>query len=678
MADAQVLYAESLTGTATTAFVDAVTISAASFTANKKYLIIALQYIQSSSATNNPKAQLVHGTTPTVFDNALTQWELSSGSERIQPAWFVVFDQPATTEDIKIQYSAAAGTLTNHLAQILAIKLSDDFTQSTDWFLTEDLVDFTPTTEVDKASVTFTVNGTDRWLLLGHFSFDDNSTTANLTTKIDLDGTDINVATWTGEDVADFHNSILVRVVQPASGSRTAKLQFSASASSHTITSNRIFALNLGKFAQVAYNQNATQEGLDVAIQPTWTTVATIGVTPSATGDFVLIAHAIRDVGAVADADDHRIQVNDGGGLASDPNYGDDIPNVAGASTSDEYQFVVFKKRSLTAGASRTVNYDISHRASNTTRYDENGLVVFSVALAGGGGDATATPAVVAAVATVPTPTLLAAAITEPAVAAAVSTVPTPTILTGGDATAAPAVVAGVGDVPAPTLSGTATATPTVVAATGAVPAPTLSGTAVATPSTVAGVSGITSPEVSSTAIATPAVVAGASTVPTPPVIGGTGDITASPSTITAQASVPTTLVLTDVANNLMRLATGSYALSPGEQIDDWVAIPLSTATWSQFVNEVYEFMGEYTISGVNGTHTAGRYYMEVYNDDTLIGRADVWRTEIAETVKGSIGYSYTLADETASHTLTARVRKDGRSEGTTIEVEVSVTRSKI
>src|SRR3989304_5146616 len=216
MADAQVLYAENtahVTADSTT-WVDVCEIAASSFTASKKYLILALGYLKPSTASAHPQLRLVHGTTPTQFTDALTVAEMS-GASRQCFGWMTVWDQPATAELVKVQLSdAATATATCELGQILAIKLSDDFTTD-DWKFAEDLTDHVvaDATPIDGASVTFTANGTDRWLLLGEAVYDQNSGVTSVVCNLDLDGT--NHAEWNveGEAAAAFLNMLMMRSV---------------------------------------------------------------------------------------------------------------------------------------------------------------------------------------------------------------------------------------------------------------------------------------------------------------------------------------------------------------------------------------------------------------------------------------------------------------------------------
>jgi hypothetical protein len=150
--------------------------------------------------------------------------------------------------------------------------------------------------------------------------------------------------------------------------------------------------------------------------------------------------------------------------------------------------------------------------------------------------NATAGPASVDAVASVPAPTIAATAVAGPATVAAVASVPAPTVLAA--AVAAPATVAAVAGVPSPTVRGGAIATPATVVAVAGVPAPTVRGTGVATPATVVAVASVPAPAIGAAAIATPATVVAVASVPAPSVLAG-GNVSVAPSTVVAIASVP-------------------------------------------------------------------------------------------------------------------------------------------
>ncbi len=154
-------------------------------------------------------------------------------------------------------------------------------------------------------------------------------------------------------------------------------------------------------------------------------------------------------------------------------------------------------------------------------------------------GDATATPATVAATSAVPAPTATGAASTSPTTVAATAAVPAATARS--DNTASPATVAAIGAVPAPTAQGTASTSPSAVAAMASVPASTAAGAAVTSPGVVAATGAVPAPTATGTtgggdATANPATVAAVGAVPAPTIRGAAST---SPPTVAAIATVP-------------------------------------------------------------------------------------------------------------------------------------------
>jgi hypothetical protein len=129
-----------------------------------------------------------------------------------------------------------------------------------------------------------------------------------------------------------------------------------------------------------------------------------------------------------------------------------------------------------------------------------------------------------------------------PATIAAVAAVPTPTVVAEGSVTVSPSTIAAVASVPMPSVIANegADATPSTIAAVAALPAPSTQAAATATPATVAAVAALPSTSVQADANATPATVAALAAVPTPAIDVGGGAATATPSTVAALAAVPT------------------------------------------------------------------------------------------------------------------------------------------
>jgi hypothetical protein len=147
---------------------------------------------------------------------------------------------------------------------------------------------------------------------------------------------------------------------------------------------SRVIAINLAKFAQSASVFDATEQ--DPATTPTYSTLATVAPTPTATGNWVTIAFSNQDVNEATTDLETRLQIDaSGGGLVSDPAYPTTPPSIDQWDVTDEVPFSVFNLVSLTSGGARTVNWDWRQVAGTLGRVEDNGLVAFSVALANGG-----------------------------------------------------------------------------------------------------------------------------------------------------------------------------------------------------------------------------------------------------------------------------------------------------
>jgi hypothetical protein len=390
MANAVVKYAESLGVTAaTTAWVDTASLADTEFEANKTYLILAHIITQSNSSVAESRMRLVHGTTPTVFDDASCAYEgKTSQQTAFEMMYLYFYTQPATPELVKLQISNSATSTTEAvLAQILALKLSDDFVSGTDYHLNEVLANYTMTTTPTAQAITasFTPNGTDKWLFIGHMIHDVVSIVDEIGFELyDSVAGVLNMSQIEGEDATnDLRAQSLYWVGVPTNASRTLTVRPFNEAGSNVALATRVFALNLSKFAQVTSTFDAAE--VDPPTQPTYGNLATISPTPSVTGNWVYLAFSTQDINEEGTTNwETRLQVNpDGGGLVSDPAYDPtSCPGLDGWDSLDEVPHSVFKLRQLNSGAARDINWQCRQNAGTTGRMEDNGLVAFSVALA--------------------------------------------------------------------------------------------------------------------------------------------------------------------------------------------------------------------------------------------------------------------------------------------------------
>lgn len=388
MSDAQVLHAQDVSSptASSTTWVDSATISAGSFTAGKEYLIIGILNFQGSGNSTRKGARMVHGATPTEFTDANTDLDVIGTGERLCAAWLFRFTQPGTPEDVKIQINrqGGTGTVTCHYATIIAIKLSDDFVENTDFFWGEDTGDVSDATSLtDRSTVTLTANGSDRWLLIGQASW---SATGAATEFSMCLRDSVGPATYGDENGAngynpfaatDLLNMMFAVAIVPTAASHTFSIQ-TISTTTETVKSSRIIAINLAKFAQSAAIYTGAS---DNPTQGSFETEATLSPNPSVTGNWVIIANAIASA-AVGDDLFGRLQINAaGGGLASDPAYGDDAPDQISASSTRGLHFTLATVKSLTSGAGRDINFDFQNAAAGVGAVKGRALTAFSVAL---------------------------------------------------------------------------------------------------------------------------------------------------------------------------------------------------------------------------------------------------------------------------------------------------------
>ena len=392
MSAAQGLYAETVSDVTTTdssqGFLDCASISAGSFTANKKYLILACGYFSSTSATDDLTIRLVHGTTPTVFTDGsyLIEAAGDGANAGIHATWLYVFEQPGTAEQVKIQFSTpSAADATCHMSQIFALKLSDDFTENTDWFYNEVTTLYTHTTSfVDQANVTFTPDGSDDWLILAHGVADIGINTAQCEYRLDdsVVGAMEPLCSVEGEATTEVKPTLLVRAYTPSAASHNIAIQARDESVGNATLSSRIFILNLNKFRQHFVEYTEAEASLTSA---SFVNAETKAITPEVTGNWFYIGALTHDCAGISNELLLRLQDDDDGSLGSDPAYGDDQPQDWANDTTDEGTFHVFKMKSLTSGGSRTINWDAGGEASVTSAIEDRSLIGFSLELAGAG-----------------------------------------------------------------------------------------------------------------------------------------------------------------------------------------------------------------------------------------------------------------------------------------------------
>ena len=385
MAEVGSAYAEGFGVSTTAGPVDLCQIPAGSFTAGKTYLLLAWASVASASVTNDATVSLVHGASDTVFTDALGDLELNAANtHKAFQGWMFVYTQPGTAEEVTLRLGSTGGSSATADGGILAICLTDCGTEDVVWRYNEVTADYTPTTTpTAQASETFTPNGTDTWLLLAHGVVDPASSTANQ--QMQLNDSVVGVVSAVdveGEDTTNERRQwALAHAYTPSNAAHTVSARFSyeSGGTAGNVLSSRVFAMNLTAiFAQVAFTFAAAEE--QPAAAASWTTTRTLSPTPAVTGNWAIIAAANHDLNSLSNDTRVRLQVNpSGGGLTSQPGYGDDAPGIDGWDATDVTPVLLATRESLSSGAARDINFDTQSGTGTSQRVENRLLVAFSL-----------------------------------------------------------------------------------------------------------------------------------------------------------------------------------------------------------------------------------------------------------------------------------------------------------
>jgi len=293
-------------------------INSGNFTADKKYLLVFTAQIDGNIVSSDAQIKAIHGSTD--FEGSELAFEpMQATNTKYTYFWYTVWTAVAS-EAIKLQFKhETAGQITGaDQITMVAIKLSDDLTENTDWFFNENATDTTLRATYGTsgpASITFTPNGSDDWLVLATAQLDPTSITVPQKTRINAAGGVADVLVeWMqeGEDAtADRMVHTLAKVYTPTAVSTTFKTDTESSSVSGNRLYNSVFALNLNKLKVHAFQATQGELSLDTTNAfATSTNIANTTITPTVTGDVWGLGFGIMDVAATGEPIKYRMQVN--------------------------------------------------------------------------------------------------------------------------------------------------------------------------------------------------------------------------------------------------------------------------------------------------------------------------------------------------------------------------------
>ena len=383
MADSDITFVQQATRqtTLSVTYVDVTgaSIAAANFVAGKKYVILVFAQMDSSVNTQSVAFRMVHGTTE--FTGSVHHWEPDDGGTRhwyvFKRVWTAV-----TSEDVKLQFRAeTSNTAGADQILMLKLKLSDDFTENTDWFDNEVISDDTLTTTFGtKGTVTFTPATAGDYLVISSEEATLPDATTQFESRLNVDGTtlepvDEEEGRATGGPSANgIYLQTNFRVVNLTAASHTVSSQGRTSATAMTRHYGSIFVLRLDKFDfySFVYTEAATAE-LDTVDYNTQ--IQTLAFTPATAGDHVILGQAVF-IAARTHFHKLRMQVDN----VNNPTQ-DNVQVESAVDALDKNTNVILTLANLTL-ASHTVDLDASEEAAASNATAEDRLIlVFSKAL---------------------------------------------------------------------------------------------------------------------------------------------------------------------------------------------------------------------------------------------------------------------------------------------------------
>jgi hypothetical protein len=369
---------EQTSGSSVYADITGASIASGSFTAGKKYLLLVTAQLRNTSANGTNSCRLVHGTTAFAeSEMAATRDTPSAQVYAFMTVWTAV-----ASEAVKLQFKTSGGFIAvDHIA-LIAINLSDDVTENTDWFFAERTTDDAlSTTMLDGAGITITGISSD-WLVISFAQIDPGDTSNAFITQMQRSG-EASSATPESRFVTTSAGSLwpmlMARVFTIGAAANTFKERAATTfGTAHTRLHSSIFAINLAKFKVRAFAYTDADTGT-LSTTPYGTQVQTASITPTVTGDVLLLAYVGYDRNSAGVSGAFRVQVDNVDQPAGQTSAA--LQLNYGIDASDELPLSLVTMPSL-SNAAHTVDIDASDSGSGVATAQHRQLVAVTMELA--------------------------------------------------------------------------------------------------------------------------------------------------------------------------------------------------------------------------------------------------------------------------------------------------------
>ena len=372
----------------TYATIPGASISSSFFTVGNKYLILATAQVSINVINDSIKVQAIHGST--AFAQSEFHFLGQVATNRFPYQWFTVWTA-VSSEGIELQFACrdtGTNTVSADQVSVIAIDLSTNLTENTDWFFNETDSDAThDSTDKDGAAVTFTPSGASDWWVLSHYQGTLTTNNGTVVTCSQIRSGEASsseptvgygaTAAYAG---AAPHQVMLSRVYSLTAASNTFTERSNGPASGGFVRRySTMFALNLNKFKDHAFAY--TSAGTNLNTTNYNVTVQTVNLTPTVQSDVLIIGFYNYDCNARDNKGEFRIQLD-----GADQPTGQTTDNYqidAGNPNVGELPYILSTLASSVSAASHTINMDASVSATTSTPDAQNrSLIAFTMELA--------------------------------------------------------------------------------------------------------------------------------------------------------------------------------------------------------------------------------------------------------------------------------------------------------
>jgi hypothetical protein len=300
------------------------TISSASFTVGKRYLLLVTAQHSNITTTGICGLRVEHGTT--AFAESESEQTVPSAGDYIVYTWMTVWTA-VTGEGITLQGMVEAGGRTQRVnfVSLLAIQLDDYLTENTDWFFNERANDDAlSTTPMAGATVTFTpATASQDWLVLSSAQISHGDVTTAALSELVRSGEASSSTPASNIEAqgaaSNLRGHFLARVFTLGAASNTFTEQTSTSSgTAHTRLHGALFALNLHRFL----DHGAVYTDASAAITATsgfGTELQTATVTPDGNTSMFILSSVLYDENSTTRLRFRNQTYVDGGAQADQP-----------------------------------------------------------------------------------------------------------------------------------------------------------------------------------------------------------------------------------------------------------------------------------------------------------------------------------------------------------------------